>query len=228
MLRDTLIDLIDSMARFSSHLRLSGDGFGWLYFWGWHNLEHLHRCFLCPTIFKAQNIACHNKLELETSMKYCSCFFWMLTSLYMVYKKKVSGSRKVTKKTFNSNISRFLFQAFLSGPFTTWKRSWSLSSKSFVTESMKFQNLACKETGQAQQKKVDMWKKDYIIKNQAGFHGSDFRVVFLLTKKYCDSDLHQLWASDPEWLQKRWLCNDGQMFRSIFRTGIQWVTNMLT
>lgn len=53
---------------------------------------------LCPTIFKAQKIACHNKPELETSTKYCSCFFWMLTSLYMVYKKKVSGSRKVTKK----------------------------------------------------------------------------------------------------------------------------------
>jgi len=63
------------------------------------------------------------------------------------------------KAVFDSKISRFLFQAFLSGPFTTWKRSQSLSSKSFVTESMKFQYLACKETGQAQQKKVDMWKK---------------------------------------------------------------------
>ena len=42
---------------------------------------------LCPTIFKAEKIACHNKLELETSTKYCSCFFWMIASLYMVYKK---------------------------------------------------------------------------------------------------------------------------------------------
>lgn len=76
----------------------------------------------------------------------------------------------------------FLFQAFLSGPFTTWKWSRSLSSKSFVTESMKFQNLACKETGQAQQKKVDMWNKKDFIKNQAGFHGSDVGFVFCSQK----------------------------------------------
>lgn len=42
---------------------------------------------LCPTIFKAQKIACHHKPELETSMKYCSCFSWMIASLYMIYKK---------------------------------------------------------------------------------------------------------------------------------------------
>ena len=67
---------------------LPGDGFGWLYFWGWHNLETSSPLFLlCPTIFKAEKIACHNKLELETSTKYCSCFFWMIASLYMVYKK---------------------------------------------------------------------------------------------------------------------------------------------
>ena len=70
-------------------------------------MEHLHRCFLCKkTCLKLKKVVCHNDLELETSMKY-GCFFWMITSLYMVKKKRVSGSRKVTKKTFQPEFVLF-------------------------------------------------------------------------------------------------------------------------
>lgn len=149
---------------------------------------------LCPTIFKAQKIACHHKPELETSMKYCSCFSWMIASLYMIYKK-----------------SSFRFKNF---PF--FVPSLLVRTLYYVeTIPVSFIEVLChrihevsilglqRNRPSSAKKGWHVEKKAFIIKNHAGFYGSDFRVVFLLTKKYCDSDLHQLWASDPEWLQKR-------------------------
>ena len=58
------------------------------------------------TFFKLKKVACHNDLELETSMKY-GCFFWMITSLYKAFKKTSFRFQEGNQKDFQPEILLF-------------------------------------------------------------------------------------------------------------------------